>query len=271
MAEGPSPWGHGIPDLAWAVALGLPSLGTACSLWKGLFWVGGGGRLSDPAGAGIWAGPRRPESCLAGSLGLVAAGTQPLRAHELASTRAAQGGRRGALAHPVCLLARRKPENEAAAGTPVLTCPLRGFSGACRQHGQGAPFSCLAAQVFLLDARDNPGCLTFPKVPREWHGLRLRALLPTLPLCKWDPEPHRKGVLGSRTPSGARERVYVGRWDSGVGASLEASPASLVPRSGSAGPSVQTPEGSAFPPWLQGALSEHHLFKYVINLQPSYV
>lgn len=271
MAEGPSPWGHGIPDLAWAVALGLPSLGTACSLWKGLFWVGGGGRLSDPAGAGIWARPRRPESCLAGSLGLVAAGTQPLRAHELASTRAAQGGRRGALAHPVCLLARRKPENEAAAGTPVLTCPLRGFSGACRQHGQGAAFSCLAAQVFLLDARDNPECLTFPKVPREWHGLRLRALLPTLPLCKWDPEPHGKGALGSRTPSGARERQYVGRRDSGVGASLEASPASLVPRSGSAGLSVQTPEGSAFPPWLQGALSEHHLFKYMINLQPSYV
>lgn len=145
----------------------------------------------------------------------MAAGTQPLRAHELASTRAAQGGRRGALAHPVCLLARRKPENEAAAGTPVLTCPLWGFFGACCQHGQGAAFSCLAAQVFLLDARDNPGCLTFPKVPREWHGLRLESPSPNSPAVQMGPGAPREGR--PRLPDSQRGQGEAVRGETGFG------------------------------------------------------
>lgn len=86
-------WHWGCPPWGWP--------GPDASPWKGLFWLAGCGRLPSPGagdGAGVWAGQQLLWNLLAGSLGLVAAGTQLLPVAELEST--CQPGARGVGSFP---------------------------------------------------------------------------------------------------------------------------------------------------------------------------
>lgn len=91
----PGQWRWGCPPWGW------PALsGRGCSGWTEV-------AAFDPTGAGYRAGLQLPESSLAGGLGLVAAGTQLLQVHELASTWSTQGGRCGSFpTSSVCSLVR---------------------------------------------------------------------------------------------------------------------------------------------------------------------
>lgn len=192
------------------------------------------------------------ENSLAGSPGLVAAGTQLLPVPELESAWASKAGGVGPLpascAHSSSSqrTRRREPQSKACGGRtspraavslerPCLPRGRGRTAGHAAGHAAGQSASDSPPMPWLPNPSDNPKCFTFPHAPRQWRGPWLRtAVLQTLrslPHCRQALRPQGRDALNLLTPSSAGRGSAWEAGDLGVRASLEASPASLTPAS----------------------------------------